>query len=82
MNVQDIKLDLINWLVNLKDEAIIHKIRSLKDGTSETDWYNTLSENEKRNIQKGLDDITNGRVVDHEQAMAKIKSKITSLKDS
>ena len=31
MDIQTIKLDLINWLIHLKDEAIINKINSIKN---------------------------------------------------
>jgi len=34
MDLQTIKLDLINWLVNLKDEATISSIQSIKDKDS------------------------------------------------
>ena len=35
MDTQAIKLDLINWLIHLKDEAIIHSIQSIKDNTNQ-----------------------------------------------
>ncbi|GAB1858541.1 hypothetical protein MHTCC0001_33800 [Flavobacteriaceae bacterium MHTCC 0001] len=80
--MQAIKLDLINWLVNLKDEAVLSKITSLKNSTPNKDWYDELSEDYQKDLQKGLDDIDNGRVIPHEQAIAKIKSKINEFKGS
>lgn len=82
MDMQAIKLDLINWLINLKDEAVLSKIKSLKNKTSDSDWYDELSEEHQQNIKKGLDDIVSGRVVPHEQVVVKIKSKINQLKNS
>ena len=50
MDLQAIKLDLINWLVNLKDEAVINTIQSIKD-KDEIDY--TLGSND--HIKKLLD---------------------------
>ena len=36
MDVKTIKLDLINWLIHLKDEAIINKINSIKNNDKDS----------------------------------------------
>ncbi|WP_335965107.1 hypothetical protein [Galbibacter sp. PAP.153] len=69
-------------MVSQKDEAVLSKLKSLKNSTPNKDWYDDLSEAYQQDIQKGLDDIANGRVVPHEQVMAKVKSKINQLKNS
>jgi hypothetical protein len=44
------------------------------------DWYETLSANDKKSIQKGIEDIENGRIHSHEEVMALAKKKIADLK--
>ncbi|WP_396140104.1 hypothetical protein [Flavobacterium sp.] len=44
------------------------------------DWYETLSANDKKSIQKGIEDIENGRIHSHEEVMALTKKKIADLK--
>lgn len=52
MNIQDVKLDLINWLIHLKDEAVINNIQSIKNNS--TDSIDTLFENNEK-IKQLLD---------------------------
>ena len=44
------------------------------------DWYENLSFSEKKNIQKGIDDIENESVFSHAEVMAIAKKRITELK--
>lgn len=48
---------------------------------NEDDWYENISFSEKKNIQKGIDDIENGRVFSHNEVMNLAKTKITTLKN-
>ncbi len=48
---------------------------------NEEDWYENLSLSEKKNIQKGIDDIENGRFFSHNEVMTLAKKRITALKN-
>ena len=48
---------------------------------NEEDWYENLSFSEKNNIQKGIDDIENGRVFSHNEVMTLAKKRIAALKN-
>jgi predicted transcriptional regulator len=48
---------------------------------NEEDWYENLSSSEKKNIQKGIDDIENGRVFSHNEVMTLAKKRIAALKN-
>lgn len=37
------------------------------------DWYYTLTDEQRKQIERGLDDVKNGRVVPHEEVMKNIK---------
>ena len=66
------KLKLIEWLVGLTDQTIIEKIKWLKDDqTSATDWWDEISKAEKASIERGLEDIKNGRITLHEEVRKK-----------
>ncbi len=67
MNLDSEKLKIIDWITNLKDESMIAKIKLLKDHPKETDWWDEISEAEKASIEKGLEDIKAGRVVNHSE---------------
>ncbi|MBI2968168.1 MAG: hypothetical protein HYY40_10200 [Bacteroidetes bacterium] len=66
MNIQTEKLNLIEWLVGLQDQAIIEKIKYLMTNPSLTkDWWDTISETEKMSIDRGLLDIEKEKVTLH-----------------
>lgn len=48
---------------------------------NEEDWYENLSFSEKKNIQKGIDDIENGKVFSHNEVMTLAKKRIAALKN-
>jgi hypothetical protein len=48
---------------------------------NEEDWYGNLSFSEKKNIQKGIDDIENGRIFSHNEVMTLAKKRIAALKN-
>lgn len=48
---------------------------------NEEDWYENLSSSEKKNIQKGIDDIENGRIFSHNEVMTLAKKRIAALKN-
>ena len=72
MGREAIKLELIEWLTHLDDDDTISYLKIVKD-SSETggDWWQDLSENQKRGIEKGLHDIDTGRVTPHDQVKKK-----------
>lgn len=46
----------------------------------EEDWYIILSKNEKKLIQKGIEDLESGRVHSHKEVMVLVKKRIEQLK--
>lgn len=67
-----IKLELIEWLTKLEDDETIQYLKIVKDSKStEHDWWEDLSENEKKGIERGLKDIEAGRVVSHDEVKSK-----------
>ena len=67
INIQNKKIQLIQWLSTLNDESIIEKIMKLREN-EKTDWWNKISDEEKNSIEKGLTDANSGRLKSHSEA--------------
>ena len=72
MDRDAIKLELIEWLSKLDDEETIQYLKIVKDSqVKDHDWWNDLTDNQKKHIEKGLSDIDEGRVRSHEDVKKK-----------
>jgi hypothetical protein len=67
INIQNKKLELIQWLSTIEDSTIIEKIMDLRKKESK-DWWNSISESEKESIEKGLNDADAGKLNPHSNA--------------
>ena len=67
LNIQNKKLELIQWLSTIEDSSIIEKIMDLRKKESK-DWWNSISESEKESIEKGLLDADAGKLNPHSNA--------------
>ena len=72
MNIENTKLELIQRLQKTKDKAILLKIRKVFEEES-ADWYDELSVEEKKEIELGIRQANEGKLVSHESVMAKLK---------
>ena len=71
--------------LNIKDHKYSFFLELLKSMdfvsiADNEDWYEHLSDKEKKSIQKGVEDLENGNVHSHEDVMALAKKKISELK--
>ncbi|MCF6182882.1 hypothetical protein [Lutibacter sp.] len=64
INLQNKKIELIQWLSTLNDQALIEKIMVLRK-KEKTDWWNEISTAEKSTIEKGIQDANNGKLTSH-----------------
>ena len=67
LNMQSKKLELIQWLSTLEDSSIIEKIIELRKSVNK-DWWNSISEDEKQSIDRGLEDAESGKLNPHSTA--------------
>ena len=68
MGIEAIKKELIEWLIQLEDHETIEYIKIVKDSrTSNPDWWDNLSEDQKACIERGLKDIREGRTYSYEE---------------
>ena len=73
MDIQLEKYKLMEWLVSLKDEAIITKLNAIKTNISNSnEWAEDISNTEKALINSGLKDIENQNTLSHKDVMKEI----------
>jgi hypothetical protein len=65
MNVQAKKYHLIEWITNIQDIKLINKLVKIAE---ESDWWDAISDEEKKSIERGQQDINEGRIVSHSEA--------------
>lgn len=66
MDIQFEKLQLIKLLQETENPSIVLAIKKIFQ-KEKTDWWDELPESVKEGIDKGLDDIKNGRVVSYDE---------------
>jgi hypothetical protein len=72
MNAQTVKADIIQWITGLDDQSILLELKKLKEQSiKKTDWWDTLSIEERQSIDRGLEDSKNGRTVPHSEVRKK-----------
>ena len=85
MDIQTEKQNLMEWISKLEDKSIIKDLKFLRDNfAKEKDWWDDLSEAEKKGIEEGLRDIEEGRTYTYEQVKDEVKkwfTKSNSQKD-
>jgi hypothetical protein len=67
VSIQSKKLELIQWLSTIEDLSVLNKIIDLKKQENK-DWWNSISENEKQSVEKGLQDAEAGKLNSHSKA--------------
>ncbi len=72
VNIPDNQLQFFKNLINQLGYAYAP--------VKEADWYDELTAEQKEDIQAGLDDLDNGRVVSDEEVRAGIREKIQNAK--
>ncbi|HEX9825949.1 MAG TPA: hypothetical protein VGA80_05065 [Flavobacteriaceae bacterium] len=64
INLQNKKIELIQWLSTLDDQSLIDKLMKLRN-KEKTDWWNEISTDEQKSIEKGIQDADNGKLTSH-----------------
>lgn len=66
------KSDLIEWIKSLSDTTMLDILSGLKESTVGEDWWDKLSDKQKKRINEGLTDAGNGRVMPSEEFWNKL----------
>jgi len=75
MNTLELKNNLHRMVVETDDAAILEQITVLFSALrDEKSLWDSISEAEKKQIQKGLEDLRSGRIKSNEEVRAKVRS--------
>ena len=69
-DIQERKIELIQWLSLLDDVSLIDKVAKVRE-ESVSDWWDEISDAEKESIAKGIEQADAGQMKPHSDARAK-----------
>lgn len=75
MNVFELKSDLHHLIDKINDKSILSAVRTIlsKQTEQSSDWWDTISDDERAEIEQGLTEADRGEVIPHEEVMGKYK---------
>ena len=65
MNIQAEKLELVRMILDTNNPNILNSIRGLFTKSKTTDFWDILSQEQKSDIQEGIDEVERGETVDY-----------------
>jgi predicted transcriptional regulator len=73
MDIVELRTDLHNMIDKISDSNVLNAVKTLLSGNAatQTDWWDTLSDEEKAEIEQGLAEADRGDVIPHEEVMKK-----------
>ncbi|MBP6311914.1 MAG: hypothetical protein WAR83_09840 [Flavobacteriales bacterium] len=63
MGTDAIRHELIDWISKLEDQGLLGSLLGIKKATQHEDWADTVTHEEKRSIERGLEDLKKGRTL-------------------
>lgn len=63
MKVENIKIELIEWLSKLEDKSILTSLLQFKKSAETGDWADHLSKEQVESLQRGLFDSENNNII-------------------
>tara|TARA_R110001592_G_scaffold30066_1_gene108107 strand:+ start:957 stop:1190 length:234 start_codon:yes stop_codon:yes gene_type:complete len=67
INIQNTKIELIQWLTTLEDKGTLEKLLALRKSQLKSAPHQ-LSQDEKKSVELGLEDSEDGKIVSHQEA--------------
>ena len=77
MSTTELKYNLVKLIESINDNRTLQALYTLlsKKVATEIDFWDQLSDEEKKGIEEGLAQIERGETIPHEEVMAEIKLK-------
>jgi len=75
MDIQTLKLDLVQKILNTKNSALLDKINTILKKDVEKDWWDQLPGEVQDSILEGIQDIDQRKVFTHDQVIQEAKQK-------
>jgi hypothetical protein len=68
------KLELIAWINQLSDVNLISFLDGLRSSRAKDDWWDELSDAQKKVVLKGLEDAEKGNLISSDEFWQKLKN--------
>lgn len=69
------KYELLRWLIQLEDNEIIDALLAVKHSQGNTDWADQMTAAERLSLERGLKDVSEGRVHSSKEFWDRISGK-------
>ena len=75
MDVIELRADLHNMIDKISDNNVLLAVKTLLSGKTvkKTDWWDTISKDERAEIEQGLTEADRGEVIPQEEVLEKYK---------
>jgi hypothetical protein len=73
MNIQAEKLEIVRMILETDNPGLLESIKKLFKKAAKTDFWDTLPQDQKDDILKGIEEIEKGDVVDYEDFVKKYR---------
>ena len=73
MNLETRKINLINWISTIQEDSILEKVEEIQK--EKTDWWDTISDKDKKAINEGLDQLDKGEHLTYSEVRVKINKR-------
>ena len=76
MSIQDIKAmrKEVKEYINHADDRMVRAIHAMLEADQEGDWWDEISDAQKASIERGIKDMEQGNIIEHEE-MVKLYSR-------
>ncbi len=75
MNLQSKKLELVQLIINTEKPSILAKVEAILKKEKASDWWDEISPEEKKAIEKGLSEADKGELIPHKEVMREVRTK-------
>jgi len=73
MNIQAEKIEIMKLILETDNPNILESVKKIFRKDNTTDFWETLTQEQKEDILQGIKDIENGEVIDYEDFMRKFR---------
>ena len=71
MNIQSQKINLARMILETDNPIILESVKKLLTKSQKADYWDSLSVDQKTEIENGISEIENGEITDYESIMTK-----------
>ncbi len=75
MNLLAKKLELVQMIINTQKPSILKKVEDVLLKEKKTDWWDEISESERKAIEQGIAEADREELIPHEEVMKKVRAK-------